>query len=425
MSKKKIIIIGVIVLVLVVALYSMTAGSKKAIEVGAIEVEETNIVRTVDMLGSVSANDSQEVQIPSGIKVLEVNFKENDLVNSGDVVAVLDRSDLNVKLEKAQITLAQIESDINNPGFKVAGSDSGVLSNNIDKASQAYKKAEGDFLLAKEKLDDLKLLYNNGAISESELKNQISLVNDLEISFKTANLNIKDAKLRYSDYASQTSDTKNTLKRQREITLLDIQEIKNNIEDSVIKAEINGVITNLKLKKDRETNNNEFIKIQDPDSFEFRALVPQEDAVLIEKGQKSIISIAGLSGNFEGLVSSKAKIASVDQSSGSSTPKVEITIDILDEDNSFVSGFDADARVETGIAENILAIRNEAIKKDKDGNYFVYLIDSKNKSKKVPVVTGLSDGYKTQILSGVELKDKVVSNPLMDLKDGSDLKIKQ
>jgi multidrug efflux pump subunit AcrA (membrane-fusion protein) len=398
MNKKKVIIIGVIVLLIAAAIFFIVTGSNNGLEVGVIEVVESSIVKTVDMSGSVYANDSQEVQIPSGIKVMEVYFEENEIVKKGDVLAVLDSVDLNLKLEKAQISLTQIEADIKNPGSKIGGSDSGVLSNNIDKANESYKKAESDLALAVEKLDDLKQLYENGAISESELKSQISVVNDLEVGLRTANLNIKDAKLRYSDYFSQTSDTKSNLTRQRQTTLLDIQGIKDTIKDSEIRAEISGVITNFDLKKGRETSVNEFVRIQDPDSFKFEAMVPQEDAILIGKGQKSQISIAGLPGNYDAVVSRKAKTASVDQSSGSSTPKVQVVIDILNEDNSFVSGFDADAVVETGVVENTPSLNNEAIKKDGEGNYFVFIVESNNKAKKTIIKTGLSDGYKTQII---------------------------
>lgn len=424
MKKKKIIIIILVVLLVLAAIYFIVGGSNKGIEVSIIEVGESSIVKTVEMSGSVYANDNQEIQIPMGIKVKEVYFGENEPVKKGDIIAVLDSVDLNLKLEKAQITLAQIEADIKNPASKI-GTDSGVLSNNIEKASESYKKAESDLILAKEKLEDLKILYENGAISESELKNQMSTVSDLEINLKTASLNEKDAKLRYSDYYSQTSDIKSNLARQRQSSLLDIESIKNNLEDSIIRAEISGVIINFKLKKDRETNKNEFISIQDPSSFMFKAMVPQEDAILIGKDQKASVVIAGVSGNYNGLVSSKAKTASIDQSSGSSTPKVEITIDILNEDNSLVSGFDADATVETGVVENTLSLNNEAIKKDEDEAYYVYLIDSNSKAKKTIIETGLSDGYKTQIISGIELMDKVVRNPPMEIKDGSVLKIKQ
>ena len=424
MKKKKIIIIILVVLLVLAAIYFIVGGSNKGIEVSIIEVGESSIVKTVEMSGSVYANDNQEIQIPMGIKVKEVYFGENEPVKKGDIIAVLDSVDLNLKLEKAQITLAQIEADIKNPASKI-GTDSGVLSNNIEKASESYKKAESDLISAKEKLEDLKILYENGAISESELKNQMSTVSDLEINLKTASLNEKDAKLRYSDYYSQTSDIKSNLARQRQSSLLDIESIKNNLEDSIIRAEISGVIINFKLKKDRETNKNEFISIQDPSSFMFKAMVPQEDAILIGKDQKASVVIAGVSGNYNGLVSSKAKTASIDQSSGSSTPKVEITIDILNEDNSLVSGFDADATVETGVVENTLSLNNEAIKKDEDEAYYVYLIDSNSKAKKTIIETGLRDWYKTQIISGIELMDKVVRNPPMEIKDGSVLKIKQ
>ena len=90
-----------------------------------------------------------------------------------------------------------------------------------------------------------------------------------------------------------------------------------------------------------------------------------------------------------------------------------------------VSGFDADAIIEAGVVENVLALRNEAIKKDEEDNYYVYLIDANNKTEKKIVEIGLSDGYKTQILSDLEIRDNVVSNPTMEIKDGVDVIIKE
>lgn len=158
MKKKKIIIIILVVLLVLAAIYFIVGGSNKGIEVSIIEVGESSIVKTVEMSGSVYANDNQEIQIPMGIKVKEVYFGENEPVKKGDIIAVLDSVDLNLKLEKAQISLAQVETDLKNPGSKVAGTNSGVLSNDIEKVNEVSKEAESDFLLTKEKPEDLRVL---------------------------------------------------------------------------------------------------------------------------------------------------------------------------------------------------------------------------------------------------------------------------
>lgn len=112
MNKKKIIIMILVVLVAIVAFNFIVRGSNKGVKVSVIGVVESNIVKTIDISGSVYANDSQEISIPVGVKVNEVYFEEDDVVNKGDVLAVLDSKDLNLKLEKAQISLAQLEADI-------------------------------------------------------------------------------------------------------------------------------------------------------------------------------------------------------------------------------------------------------------------------------------------------------------------------
>ncbi len=267
MNKKKIIFIVVLVVLVLSLAYFLLNGSDKGLEVSTIEVSNANILRTVDMSGGIFANEIQEITLPQGIRVLKVNFLENDPVKVGDVIGILDTSQLNIQLEKAKINLNQLEADINDPGRKIPSGDRGILANNIDKANESYKKAEGDLNLAKERLEDLRILYENGAISQAELNNQINLVGTLEVGLKTASLNVKDAKLKLSDYSSQTATTRDDLTRQRQASLLDIEAIKDDIEDSTIKAEINGLITKLDLKENRLTKDNELVRIQDPNSF--------------------------------------------------------------------------------------------------------------------------------------------------------------
>lgn len=104
LSKQKIILIILgIITVLYIALTSFV-GDKK-VEVSSIKTSNATITKTINLSGMVYSKDMDEMTVTPNVKVMKVYVKENEYVESGKLLAELDTSDLEINLEKSEISL--------------------------------------------------------------------------------------------------------------------------------------------------------------------------------------------------------------------------------------------------------------------------------------------------------------------------------
>ena len=134
-SKKKVLIPAVIVLVLaggfgVHGLNRHKARKAMAEQMSQVEtttVTKQNLVDSISVTGTVNSADARDVSaIASNVEVETVNYKVGDYVNEGDVVVVLDSSELERKLKEAQNSQALSEYNENK---------------SIETASESYTQA--------------------------------------------------------------------------------------------------------------------------------------------------------------------------------------------------------------------------------------------------------------------------------------------
>lgn len=161
-NKKKVLIPAVIVLVLaggfgVHALNRQKAKKAMAEQMSQVEttqVTKQNLIDSISVTGTIESADERDVSaIASNVEVETVNYKVGDYVNAGDVVVVLDSSELERKLTEAQNSQALSEYNENK---------------SIETASESYTQAVEDGT------DD----YNKAVKSESEAKESLQDAED-------------------------------------------------------------------------------------------------------------------------------------------------------------------------------------------------------------------------------------------------------
>ncbi len=418
---KKTISVALITVLIIISYFVFFTRDEDSIEVRTMNSYIGDLEKTIKISGTIETLDSEVISLQPSLEVIKTYYNENEYVKKGDLIAELDSDDLKTQLSKAKLNLAQLEKDLQDLKSSSSGSERPLLVNALEKSKANIENINTDLNNAQEDLERNKILLENDAISEKEYETQVNLVEDLKSSLKNAEITYEDAQISLSNYDSSQNKAADKLELQIESAKLDISSIEGDISDRSIYANLDGIITELNLVEGRLTNNSSIISIYNDSSFEFVSLVPQEDAVLIEKNQETEISLDGLSKTYTGYVSKVGKIAEIDPNSGSQTPKVEIRILIDEIDNKIASGYNGDAVISLEKNEDVLLIRNEAIKKDNEGS-FVFLV-SGDSVEKIYVDTNLSDGYFTSIDSGIEENDEVVLNPPMELNDESSITI--
>ncbi|NUJ97820.1 efflux RND transporter periplasmic adaptor subunit [Candidatus Gracilibacteria bacterium] len=134
-----------------------------------VKVEKGNIVETVDVVGSSELVDEQKLKFTQQGKVVKVNVKEGDTIKKGQIIAELDKTQPNYKIEQAKLSLENSKLKLQD-----------LLGNSVD-ASQVLssKKTIED---TKNKMELLDLEINN--FIEERDNTIASLQKDIEIKEK-------------------------------------------------------------------------------------------------------------------------------------------------------------------------------------------------------------------------------------------------
>ncbi len=412
MKKNKLLLISAAALVVAASAYFLFFNDK-SVEVSTMNTYKTNIIKTIEVSGIINSKDIEVISLEPGKKVVKAYVEENDIVKKNQLLSELDADDLNISLQKAKLSLEDLNtklSDLNNNN-----NDLVILKNTVEKNKENYSKVSNDLALAQEDLQRAENLYAERVISKAEYEKYVSAVNNLKSSLKTQELNLYDSNVNYKDKTDQRTLDKLSLQSQIESIKLDIESLNNKIEDTKIYSSIDGIVTEFPLKELQETLSGEKIIIHSNSSLELTALVSQEEAVLIDEGQKSIVTIDGLNTSYEGLVSFVSKVASTENDQ-STKPKVEVKIEITNPDENIAFGYEGEAQITIDSQDNVLVVKNESVKSE-NNEKFVYILNN-NAAVKTNVETGITDGYFTVIKSGIEENDTVIVNAPFDLRDG-------
>ncbi|HOA20389.1 MAG TPA: biotin/lipoyl-binding protein, partial [Sedimentibacter sp.] len=290
MKKNKLLLISAAALVVAASAYFLFFNDK-SVEVSTMNTYKTNIIKTIEVSGIINSKDIEVISLEPGKKVVKAYVKENDIVKKNQLLSELDADDLNISLQKAKLSLEDLNtklSDLNNNN-----NDLVILKNTVEKNKENYSKVSNDLALAQEDLQRAENLYAERVISKAEYEKYVSAVNNLKSSLKTQELNLYDSNVNYKDKTDQRTLDKLSLQSQIESIKLDIESLNNKIEDTKIYSSIDGIVTEFPLKELQETLSGEKIIIHSNSSLELTALVSQEEAVLIDEGQKSIVTIDG------------------------------------------------------------------------------------------------------------------------------------
>ncbi|AGA70650.1 RND family efflux transporter, MFP subunit [Desulfitobacterium dichloroeliminans LMG P-21439] len=154
--------------------------SFKNVEVQVIQEEDSPV--TIHYSGVVKPDDSKGLSFNKSGKVVEIYVDENDYVERGSVIALLDQEVPNYEVKASQA--------------------------NLNAAKLDYDKAKESYLYAEDQLDKMKKLYEAGAVSQADY-------NKANLSAQTAKISIDQAEVKHKqlneDYnlkLSNLGDTK-------------------------------------------------------------------------------------------------------------------------------------------------------------------------------------------------------------------------
>lgn len=233
---KKIFIVIIILIIAAASGYKIKTSlyADKGLEKTAYTILKLgNSINRINVKGEVKGEDTVKISSEVTFPIKEVNFEEGDRVKKGDILAVLDVSSLEDKIEELE---SSIKTDDQANAIIVANAKAAYDSalklsseennSDIQNAVSALEVAKTDYENKKNLYEKNKVLFDNGVITEQQLK-------DCEVAYDTA-------KSIYEKYTVALDNIKEKVQ-------LNLTTAKNNYDAAVVKSQDNTKKLQLKI----------------------------------------------------------------------------------------------------------------------------------------------------------------------------------
>ncbi|MFA6254653.1 MAG: efflux RND transporter periplasmic adaptor subunit [Patescibacteria group bacterium] len=266
----------------------------------------------------------------------------------------------------------------------------------IDSSSSAVQTS-------KEDLADARLNYQ----TKVDAAQDAISVAEKNLAKAQADLNFKEAPARPEDITLYEA----RLNRAR----AELNLAQDKYEETIIRAPINGVITDINFNVGEQTNLSEpVIKMLAVENYEIEVDIPESDIVKISAGDKVEITLDAFSSNdiFQGVITT----INPAQTEIQDVIYYRVTVTFQEDQPEPVSalmdkikpGMTANVTVNTAFVKDVLIIPQRAVKDE--GDKAVVQILENNQPKSVEVILGLKgDEGLVEVKSGLKIGDQVIT----------------
>jgi HlyD family secretion protein len=384
---------GLIVLVVAVALGIAVAarGNTTKFEPSQLaKAERGDIARSVVATGKVQPITKVEVKSKASGIVTRLDTDINAQVKQGQVLAQLDQQEIldQVAAQKAQLAAAESNAraaaaSIQYDKVNAEAPDLPMYKNTYERNLQMSKQG----VVSQQALDDAQQKYLAAANTRDKAVSQISVDNsklrqaEAQVAQNQASLKQLEEQLSYTTITSPMDGT---------ILSRDVE-----IGDAVSSILVLGSTATLVMT------------IGDTTQVYVQGKVDESDIGRVYLGQAARIKVESFKEKtFQGKVT---KIAPLGVEKDNVTT-FEVRVSIDNPGGELKANMTANAEILLEEHKNVLTVPEQAVLYDKDRNASVEVPDPKEKNgrSKVEIKAGISNGTKTEVLSGLKPGDTVI-----------------
>jgi HlyD family secretion protein len=379
-----------LVLLIAGGLIAATRGGTKIDPSKLQKVEKGDLAKSVVATGKVTPITKVEVKSKASGIVKKLLVDSGDKVKKGQLLAQLDKEEIEAQVEQsraavqaAEASLSSSEADYERAKVDAEGPDVPLLK-------RAYERAIG---MAKEGV------VSTSALEDAEKNYELAL-NKQNVS--KAQVTVLKAKIAQSQ--GQLGQDRANLKQLEE--QLSYTDIESPIDGVVLSrdVEMGDAVSSILVLGSSATL---VMTLGDTSSVYVKGKVDESDIGKVYLGQPARIKVESFKDKtFNGVVT---KISPMGVEKDNVTT-FEVRVSINNPGGELKAEMTANAEVILEEHKNVLQIPEGSIIYDKDKKASVEVPDSSGKEgkKKVAVNIGISNGAKTELLSGLKEGDQVV-----------------
>jgi RND family efflux transporter MFP subunit len=394
-TSKKAIVFVIVGALAAIIFWLATKGSKAPqVMANVSKLERKTLEHVISVKAPLEGIEKAEVTSPLNYKIIDIRVKEGDLVKKDDVLAVLDRVELEkeIEYEENQIELSKLEAEERIKALQIE----------YDKALASYRDMEKTY-------EQNKDLYENGVITEEAFKKTEKDLEDLKRSLDSYNAVNGKIQLSQAD------------KKRIEIQEDQLKFKKEELEKVMIKSPIDGTVTRVNVnigRYARDTENGQaMFVVENLEKLQMKASVSEIDVGKIKLNQEAEIYSDILGKGFaKGRV---ARISPTAEQKDANTMErvIPVLIDVTERPENLIAGVIATAKIRTEKKENVFAVPSGAIVQDGE-EYKIYILNEDNTMKSIPVEIGLETDLESEIIGDLSEGMRYVINPDETFQEG-------
>ena len=379
-----------IVLLISIGVFAATRGGTKIDPSKLAKVEKGDLAKSVVATGKVTPITKVEVKSKASGIVKKLLVDYGDRVKKGQLLAQLDKIEIEAQveqsraaLEAAQANLKSSQADYERAKVDAEGPDVPLLKRAYDRAVNMAK----DGVVSTSALEDAQKNYELALNKQNVSKAQVTVLkakiaqSQANVAQDQANLKQLEEQLSYTDIISPIDGI---------VLSRDVQ-----MGDAVSSILVLGSSATLVMT------------LGDTSEVYVKGKVDESDIGKVYLGQRARIKVESFKDKtFDGKVT---KISPMGVEKDNVTT-FEVRVSIQNPGGELKAEMTANAEIILEEHKNVLQIPEGAILYDKDKKASVEIPDPKGKDgkDKVAVNIGISNGAKTEVLSGLKEGDQVV-----------------
>ncbi len=383
--------IVVVLIVAVVAAVKLAHGSGTKIDPSRLgEATRSDIAKSVVATGKVEPITKVELKSKASGIVEKLLVDVNAKVTHGQVLAVLDRQEIEAQVEaqRAQLLAAQAN---------VTSAEANVQHDRVDAQAP-------DLPMYRSTLERNQEMAKDGIVSQQVLDNAnrdyLSMENKQRVA--TAQVAVDSAKLNQAK--AQVAQSQASLKQLEE--QLSYTTLTSPMDGVVLSrdVELGDAVSSILVLGSGATK---VMTLGDTKQVYVDGKVDEADIAGVYMGQPARIRIESFKDRvFNGKVTRIAPLGV--EKDNVTTFSVRVSID--NSNGEIKANMTANAEIINLEHKNALVVPEQSINFDPQRKAFVNVPDAKSKDgmRKIEVAVGISNGSKTEILSGLKSGDKVV-----------------
>lgn len=353
-----------------------TANPGVAVQVEKIGADTIYTENTVS--GQLAAEEESTIMVAVSAKCTAVYAEAGDEVKAGDILCTLD--------------LGSTLSSYNAAGISYR---SAVQSYNDQSA--VFEK---QIALYEKNVRDLKELFEIGAASQMEI-DQAELQLQSAIAQRNSTLSQLEAGMQSSKSNVEQLDT-----------VLENVDSRGNVV-----APSSGTLVTMNATEGGFISNTMPVAVIDG-ADQMKAVVQVSEALVpkLNAGDTAGVTVSAAGQSFE------AVIRSVERSANMQTRLYTVTLTLPSGASGLLAGMFADVTFHTDVSENTIVVPTEAVL-TRGGTRYVFVVENNSTARYVEVTTGLTGNGVTEILTGLEAGQTLVTVGQAYLNDGDPVRI--